>query len=78
MCVALLATSNVSRDVELPSCLPCRCTVAAAVALLLRVWRSQVAHTVRIVSFLALQLPVFTYLITQFQVSGPPSSHRQT
>lgn len=32
-----------------------------------RVW---VAHTLRLVSFFALQLPVFTYLITQFQALG--------
>lgn len=30
----------------------------------------QVSHTLRIVSFLALQLPIFTYLITQFQAVG--------
>eukprot|EP00878_Enallax_costatus_P020660 GHUV01021849.1.p1 GENE.GHUV01021849.1~~GHUV01021849.1.p1 ORF type:complete len:275 (+),score=54.69 GHUV01021849.1:271-1095(+) len=29
-----------------------------------------VSHTLRIVSFLALQLPIFTYLITQFQAVG--------
>lgn len=30
----------------------------------------QVAHMLRLVSFFALQLPIFTYLITQFQVCG--------
>ena len=30
----------------------------------------QVAHSLRIGSFLALQLPIFTYLITQFQALG--------
>jgi hypothetical protein len=29
----------------------------------------QVAHALRLISFFALQLPIFTYLITQFQVS---------
>ncbi|KAF8067290.1 cyclin-C1-1 [Scenedesmus sp. PABB004] len=29
-----------------------------------------VAHTLRVVSFIALQLPIFTYLITQFQAVG--------
>ncbi|WIA33094.1 hypothetical protein OEZ86_006248 [Tetradesmus obliquus] len=29
-----------------------------------------VAHTLRLVSFFALQLPIFTYLITQFQAMG--------
>eukprot|EP00775_Hariotina_reticulata_P011366 gene11366-11515_t len=29
-----------------------------------------VAHTLRVLSFLALQLPIFTYLITQFQALG--------
>jgi hypothetical protein len=28
----------------------------------------QVAHALRLISFFALQLPIFTYLITQFQV----------
>lgn len=30
----------------------------------------QVAHLLRVLSFLALQLPIFTYLITQFQALG--------
>jgi hypothetical protein len=30
----------------------------------------QVAHALRITSFAALQLPIFTYLITQFQAVG--------
>jgi hypothetical protein len=30
----------------------------------------QVAHALRLVSFFALQLPIFTYLITQFQVGS--------
>jgi hypothetical protein len=29
-----------------------------------------VAHALRLISFAALQLPVFTYLITQFQALG--------
>lgn len=47
-------------------CLPARPS-AAPCGLPLRL---QVAHALHILSFLCLQLPVFTYLITQFQSIG--------